>query len=208
MASQISHIVYADKYLNKYPSNKINRDEFILGTVFPDIRRVAKNIKRSDTHSTLGPIDLNFNGLSSFRAGWEFHLYCDIKREEILNQHNFYSIKGTTDFVCTSSKLLEDRIIYNQYDNWKKLESFFKNPPEINTGINVSHETFKYWYAILAEYISQKPNEEIIKRLILHLPALADKADDIVGSIGELEKNKEAIKILERVGEELVIGNQ
>jgi len=44
---------------------------------------ITENIKRSDTHSVFSPIDLNFSGLSSFQAGWKFHLYCDIKREEI-----------------------------------------------------------------------------------------------------------------------------
>jgi len=199
MASQISHIVYARKYLDKYPSDKINEDEFILGTVFPDIRYISKNIKRSDTHFAFSPIDLNFSGLTSFQAGWEFHLYCDIKREEILNKYNFYSIGGAADFAAISSKLLEDKIIYNQYGNWEKLVEFFKNPPEIDTGINISQGTFKFWYAILAEYISQKPGSQSTKKLALHLPALADKADDIVRSINELEKNKKVVNILGKV---------
>ena len=204
MASQISHIVYAKKYLDKHPSNKINGNEFILGTVFPDIRRVAENIKRSDTHSVFSSVDLTFSGLSSFQAGWKFHLYCDAKREEILGRHGFYSLDGTADLACIPSKLLEDKIIYSRYNNWKKLADFFRNPPEIDTGINISRETFKLWYAILAEYISQKPDSKIINKFASSLPALANMAEDIVKSIGVLEKNKKVVDILGRVEGEIV----
>lgn len=207
MASQISHIVYAKKYLDKYPSDEINEDEFILGTVFPDIRRIAENIRRSDTHFAFSPIDLNFDSLTSFQAGWKFHLYCDIKREEILNKYNFYSLDGTTDFVCDSSKLLEDRIIYDQYGNWEKLTNFFKNPPKIDTGTNISQETFKLWYAILAEYINKKPNKKIVERLALKLPGSANAASEIARLVDELEKNKKAVSILKKVAGELVTGN-
>ena len=64
MASQIAHIIYAKKYFDSLelanfadlsaeekllmPSGKINKDEFILGCVFPDIRRIDKNIKRRE----------------------------------------------------------------------------------------------------------------------------------------------------------------
>ena len=95
MAAPISHIVYAKRYFEKNPST-INKDEFILGCLFPDIRRVSENIKRKDTHipeeilenvtsiKKRNSIDLDFTGLTSFQAGWKFHLYCDMKREEIL----------------------------------------------------------------------------------------------------------------------------
>lgn len=217
MASQISHIVYAKKYLDKYSSDKINEDKFILGTVFPDIRYITENIKRNDTHSVFSPINLNFNKLTPFQAGWKFHLYCDIKREEILSRYNFYSLDGTDDFACASSKLLEDRIIYNRYNNWKELTDLFKNPPEINTEIAPylpaeisarADRAFKLWYATLAEYISQKPDSQSTKKLALRLPALADKSDDIIRSIDKLEKNKEAVGILEKVIEELVASSQ
>ena len=204
MASQISHIVYAKRYLDKCSSSKINEDEFILGTVFPDIRRVAENIKRSDTHSAFSPINLDSNGLTSFQSGWKFHLYCDIRRERILSKYSFYSIDGTIDFACSSSKLLEDRIIYDQYDDWKKLADIFKNPPKIDTGINIPRETFKLWYAILAEYISERPNRKTIKRLALKLPPLASMADEIAKSVDKLEKNEKAVNLLRRVVKEIV----
>ena len=88
MASQIAHIVYAKKYFEKYPST-INKDEFILGCVFPDMRRIDGNIKRKDTHRHYDPLDLDFSGMTAFEAGWKFHLYCDMKREEILNKYDF-----------------------------------------------------------------------------------------------------------------------
>lgn len=118
MASQIAHIVYAQKYLDQLevngrnernrPPEKFDWDEFLLGAVFPDIRRIDANIKRRDTHLRFDPLDLDFSGLTSFEAGWKFHLYCDMRREEILNGYKFYSLKHAADFYGLSAKLLED----------------------------------------------------------------------------------------------------
>ncbi len=205
MASQISHIVYADKYLNKKNSSKINRNNFILGTVFPDIRRMAKGMSRRDTHSSFNVINLNFNDLTSFKAGWKFHLYCDIKREEILRKYNFYSLEGTTDFACAPSKLLEDKIIYEQYGNdWGELVYFFRNPSEIKLEIKISYDMYKLWYAVLADYINRKPDENSMQAFLLNLPSIADKADDIIKVTGDLEKNQKAVNILKEVAQKII----
>lgn len=203
MASQISHIVYAQKYFEKYPST-INKDEFISGCVFPDMRRIDGNIKRKDTHRHYDPLDLDFKGLSAFEAGWKFHLYCDMKREEILNKYAFYSLPETESFWHISAKILEDELVYDKNNNWEKLVHYFNNVPFIKTGMNVSQETFSLWYAILAKYIERKPDSKAMRIFLSKQPALAEKADDIVQSIDALRKNNKVTDILAKVAEEIV----
>lgn len=216
MASQISHIIYAKKYFeaiengtlpggagDKLPVN-FNRDEFLLGAVFPDIRRVDPNIKRRDTHMILEKLDLDFAYLDSFHAGWKFHLYCDMKREEILNRYNFYALEHTEDFYNNPAKKLEDELIYDEYNNWEKIANYFNDPPMVETGINVPRETFEFWYALLAGYISQKPNSRTIGAFILKQANVAERAKGIVEVVDKLRQNAKVVEILKKVKNEIV----
>lgn len=221
MASQIAHIIYAQKYFDALetgklekklsvedklnsPLGKLDRDEFLLGCIFPDIRRIDESIKRKDTHLKFEPLDLNFNHLNSFQAGWKFHLFCDMKREDILNKYNFYSLPGTVDFVSQPAKMLEDELFYDDYNNWEKLYNYFNHPPFINTGLNINQESFYLWYAIVAKYLEKKPDEKSIRIFLSKQPSVAPKIDGIIDLISKLKKNKKIIELLEKVREKIV----
>jgi len=203
MAAPISHIIYAKKYFDKYPST-INKDEFILGCSFPDIRRIDDGVQREVTHLKFDPLDLNFDNLTAFQAGWKFHLYCDMKREEILNKYNFYELSDTEGTGRLSAKFLEDEIIYDANNNWEKLVHYFNNAPPTKNGIGVSWETFALWYAILAKYIEKKPDNKAIRVVIAKQLSLAKKTDAIIGYIDKLRENKKVIELLRKVTEEIV----
>lgn len=204
MASQVAHIVYAKKYFEKYDLLPEEKDSFILGATFPDIRRIDGNIKRKDTHLHFYPIDLNFENLTPFEAGWKFHLYCDMRREEILNSYNFYSLKYTDEFCGQAAKMLEDELIYDQYNNWEKLANYFNDAPFVSNGIDVFKETFELWYSILSNYIDEKPSSDSIKTFLLKQPGLAPATNDIVETVDKLRKNDKVIEVLKKVSEEII----
>lgn len=202
MASQIAHIIYAKKYFEKYPSAEIKKDLFFLGSVFPDVRRVDSTIKRKDTHLRFAPLDLNFQGLDSFQAGWKFHLYCDMRRDEILRNAKFYSkISSQSDLP---PKILEDELAYGEYNNWEKLSALLNNPPEIKFDIHVPIESLHLWYAIVANYFKQKPNEKSARAFLVKQPSLVKKVDEIMKAVSEIRANREAVEILENIKNEIV----
>jgi len=204
MASQVAHIVYAKKYLEKFPSNEIDRDEFLLGCVFPDIRRVAENLTRSDTHMAFEPINLNFTGLNSFQAGWKFHLYCDMRREEILNRHKFYDIAGGNGRSWQANKMLEDELLYDVYNNWEKLVHYFNNAPLVKLPTGLSEQSFAFWYAMVARYIQEKPNNKSMQLFIGKQAMFQKDSAVIIEKVEALRKNKQAVEILKKVVEEIV----
>ena len=220
MASQVAHIIYAKKYFDSFElekiddlsnadklitlGGKINRDEFMLGCVFPDIRRIDNSIKRKDTHLRFNPLDLDFSGLDSFQAGWKFHLYTDMRREEILNKHVFYSLKHTTDFYNLPAKVLEDELVYESYNNWEKISHFFNNPPEIKTDFKIEPESFRLWYAVVAKYFEKKPGEKSMRIFLSKQPALSGYVETVMESIAKLRENEKVIKILKKVKEEII----
>jgi len=221
MASQISHIVYAKKYFDSLelanfddltaeekllmPNGKIKKDEFILGCVFPDIRRVDKTIKRRDTHLKFAPLDLNFSGLTSFEAGWKFHLYCDMRREEILNKYNFYSSNEKSYMRGWAAKLLEDELIYDEYNNWEKIGNYFNNPPYENIKLDVTQETFRLWYAIVAKYIENKPNDKVMSIFLIKQLAFPDEVEKVTSAVKELRKDEKVVEILKKVKDEIIL---
>ncbi|MFH0969808.1 MAG: hypothetical protein V1804_04850 [Patescibacteria group bacterium] len=204
MASQVAHIIYAKKYFEKSDFLSEEKDEFILGCTFPDIRRIDGNIKRKDTHLRFYPLDLNLENLTPFEAGWKFHLYCDMRREEILNSYDFYSLKYTNEFWNHPAKMFEDELLYEKYDNWEKLANYFNDVPIISNGINVPQGTFELWYSILASYIKQKLNNNSISTFLSKQPGIAPIANDIIKIVDKLRKNDKVIEILGKVSEEII----
>jgi hypothetical protein len=204
MASQVAHIVYAKKYLEKHPLPNGDKDLFILGCVFPDIRRVAEGLSRKDTHMAFEPIDLNFEGLTPFQAGWKFHLYCDMRREEIMKGYGFYKLTSDNGKFWQSSKMLEDELLYDVYNNWEKLVHYFNHPPEVDLPDGVSVESYELWYAMVARYISEKPDNKSMQLFIGKQAMFQKDVSVIIEKVDELRKNKEALEILKKVVEEIV----
>jgi hypothetical protein len=174
-----------------------------LGTLFPDIRRVAEGLTRRDTHGYFERIDLDFAGLDPFLAGWKFHLWCDMRREEILNSYNFYFLRGA-DALDPTAKLVEDELIYDKYKNWEKLRYILNHPPLIHTPLAVSQETIERWYAILAKYFEKKPNDKTMKIFLSKQSSLKDEVEEIIDGVRKLRENQKAVEILKKVCEEII----
>lgn len=201
MASEVAHVIYAQKYLEKNPRK--GSEFFILGTLFPDMRRVAERLARKDTHMYFENIDLNFEGMDLFDAGWKFHAWCDMRREEILNKYDFYSLRGA-DAIDPTAKLVEDELVYDQYKNWEKLRYILNNPPKIHTTLDVSQETIEHWYAILAKYFQKKPDDKTMKIFISKQSSLKSEVAEIIDGVRKLRENQKAVEILKKVCEEII----
>lgn len=205
MASQVAHIIYAQKYFEKNPAPAKYREEFFLGATFPDIRRIDDSIRRKDTHNSLGNINLDFERLSPFEAGWKFHLFCDMRRNEIMleKKDSFFDSKDLLVWN-EAGKILEDKIIYPEFSNWEKLVNYFNNPPFQESGLFVTPETFKFWYAILAKYFEKRSDEKSIRAFMSKQDRDKDSIDKIIEKITTLEKSKKFLEILESIKEEIV----
>jgi hypothetical protein len=208
VASQVAHIIYANEYLKKNSSARIDRGSFFLGCTFPDIRRIEPKIKRNETHPILEDLNLEIRYLESFQAGWKYHLYCDMRREEILNDSGFYKISGTAELWGLPNKMLEDEVVYDFFKDWDAIVGYFNNAPVVETNIGVSRETFRVWYAMLAKYFENKPDSDSIRIFIKKQPKLKSMADDIVSHVDKLIKNDKVVETLRGVKDGIVTGNQ
>lgn len=197
MAFLVSHVVYTDRFLKKNPGVG-NGQEFLLGVLFPDIQKVS-NVTREQTHNKFRELDLKFEGLSSFEAGWKFHVWCDLRRNEIIRDCGFVDIIKSKKYNYFSYFLLEDQIIWEKYGNWETLSLFLRNAPFRDLFEELSNEDWTFWYEAVADFISEKPNKNSIAKILRKTPNLAGKVEKITAEIEELEKDKKMVEFLKGI---------
>ncbi len=197
MASVISHIVYADRFLKNNPIIK-DTQKFMLGVSFPDIRRIS-NVSRAQTHNNFDELDLRFEGMSAFDAGWKFHVWCDLRRAELLRDEGFFDIDIVKDSYYFSSYLLEDELVWGRYKNWETLDNYFRNAAFIDRFKELSESDWNFWFGVLAEYMKEKPNKETSLRYIKKNPSFSGKSQNILDEVELLRADKEVAAALESV---------
>jgi hypothetical protein len=145
MAGPIAHIVLALSILPKnLPEAGVR--EFVLGSTFPDIRYISKNITREDTHFnniTLQEIKQKIQDKKFFEAGVLFHSLVDELRDWYMNKKSVYKIMPRTENAVRAIKFLEDNILY------KKLNNLCLNNLEIKN----KNQVIKYFDTVLDQEV-------------------------------------------------------
>ncbi len=128
-----------------------------------------------------------------------------MRREEVLNLARFYGTEGTADCDGLAAKLLEDELVYDQYPKWKELAGYLNKVPQIETGINVSRETFELWYAMIAKYVEQKPDNLTRSAFVAKQPSLTDRCAEIIVAVNKIRKSVSVVKLLTEVPERMIV---
>ncbi|MEX0849326.1 MAG: hypothetical protein WD055_03790 [Candidatus Dependentiae bacterium] len=159
-AAPVTHIVLALSVLHLLPPT-IDKQAFIVGTSFPDIRYLAK-LDRKLTH--IEPVTWNdiIKEKSSFRAGMLFHNLVD----NIRMQHFepcFYQRKTSHSeiykiFFPLVMKTAEDNALYQKIDSWKEISSYFNTVYQEEKDFGIDKQIIKEWHTILQNYLKEKPN--------------------------------------------------
>jgi len=176
MATPITHIVLTNKVFNEKFKDKKKRD-FFVGTVFPDIRYLAK-IERRFTHS------LDFKETNSFKAGIKFHYLIDNVWNEFVRLDN----------NITSFKFLEDELLYEKINDWKEYIGYFDKVFSDELLFNISKEKTKEWHNILQEYFSKKPDDSTRENFIKNLEFPKERINQINRNVNLLKKDKKIIQ--------------
>lgn len=188
MASIVSHIVYADEYLKRHPK-LAQTQEFMLGVCFPDIRRVS-NVPRAKTHNKFKELDLDFEGLSAFEAGWKFHVWCDLRREELLVEKKFFDNDLIRDCYYFSPYLAEDRLVWGEYNNWETLKNYFMGVGYRDVFEELTEGDWMFWYHLLAEYVAELPERRTMRNLIRNIPSFVSRTELVLDEIDQVLENK------------------
>lgn len=152
MAAPVGHIICALALINSGKINIPDKDAFLVGTSFPDIRYIT-NIERSITHK-FDSSDLNyvFNTDSSFEMGRRFHVFVDQKREKYMKEHKVYKFIKPNLPKTHTLKIVEDHILYPRLLAFDAHQVFYKiYDEELKYGL--SKEEIRKWHDILETYL-------------------------------------------------------
>jgi hypothetical protein len=195
MAAPATHIVLADTLIPKYFPN-VDRDAFIVGTSFPDIRYLGV-IEREKTHIFAGGIN-SISQTNSFDAGVNFHVLVDRVRSEYMKKNNVYDLLPQSRFIKQALRMYEDQVLCSEIGEWQEVVKYFDSvyPEEMRYGID--EEKIKNWHQLIVEYLSEQPaQKETMRTFITSLTLPVVAADEIVELVQQIDKAGRVRKYVE-----------
>jgi hypothetical protein len=196
MAAPITHIVLTDKIFSQLFSN-FDKNEFLIGTSFPDIRYLTNSIDRDTTH--FNGTNLNLKSLdtdNSFIAGAQFHVIVDEVREHYIVNNNLYNLVPESKYLTQYIKFLEDELLYEKINKWQDISQSLNNIPYDNIPFQLDKVYIDKWYSALREYFAFSPTPESRERFITQIGFSKQDAFLINKLISEVKQNEEVKKII------------
>ncbi len=194
MASQITHIVYGKKIFDRHQN--LNWHDFVLGTVFPDIRYLAK-LDRDSTH-VYGTSEINIPTDNSFQSGVYTHCFIDERRNHILKSLGMYELIPHDYLNLTAIKMVEDSITFPLFDDWGKIITILDDIVVEQKKIGVSTKNIHEWQTGLQRYIRSHPCENSWEKALVDILPYAT-AKQIAIQATKLQQSKQICDILKEV---------
>lgn len=155
MAAPVGHIVCALALLNTGAHDITDKNAFIAGTSFPDIRYISP-VKRSITHKFLGHnLSYVFNAKTPFEAGRRFHVFVDMAREQHMRENNAYRFVKSGPLKTQMLKLIEDHILFDRLKGKLNEKEIFSHIYDEEKAFLVPHEDLLMWHSLLQTYLDQ-----------------------------------------------------
>jgi hypothetical protein len=157
-AAPATHVVFAEMWLNAHEIyDPASRSEFIVGTLFPDIRYLG-TIDRDETHETKITPDKIRKADTFFRGGMRLHVFVDVQREKFISKYRVNShLKAIPkDLRVLFLKVLEDEILWNDCE-WQTITEMLQviYPEQL---LYVEEDIAQEWHQKMSLSLSQKPS--------------------------------------------------
>ena len=192
MPAPISHIVLAEKIFEKYFAG-MNREKFLLGTSFPDIRRMG-NIERGKTHLD----KICFEDLrdeNPFMAGYKFHSLVDKTMDNYREVTELYPLFSSLGYQDASMKVFADIVLYDRVKGWEEIIKIFEKIADEELQFGVEKEVVRRWHEKLMKYFAQKP--ENVERISKLISEPIEVSEEIYRTINEVSDREKAVKLIE-----------
>ena len=168
MAAPIAHIVCGLAFLASPYCPIQDKQAFIVGTSFPDIRYIG-HLHREQTHWPDITITDVIEEPNPFLAGMKFHSWVDETREQFVLDHALYDHFSNSPFRPTILKFFEDTQLYNKV-NWTEIIPYFDTIQKEELTFGVPLETITQWHKMLQAYFSLPPTVESIQNTLAQNP--------------------------------------
>jgi len=159
MAGPVSHIICALTVLNSGNIQIQDKQAFILGTSFPDIRYMGV-ISRDQTHKKEVTWHDVQHASSDFEAGMLLHALLDQVREAYVVEQGAYDHIPNTRFKAHCLKFFEDITMWDTAKSaeWQTIISYFDTVHPAEKQFGIPEETILQWHNFIQDYIRAMPN--------------------------------------------------
>ncbi len=171
MAAPVAHIFCALALLNSGKLKVDDKQAFILGTSFPDIRYLDV-IERAETHKKNVTWDDVVNAPSSFEAGMLLHALLDHVRENYVEIHHLYDQLPNNPYRTHVLKFFEDILLYDYVTEWPHIITYFDTIAQEEKKYGIAMPYLRIWHKLLQQYISQHPSAKQIAGFLKHRSAV------------------------------------
>jgi hypothetical protein len=177
-AGPILHAFLAEKWVGKCEKyNDQQKEDFLLGTLFPDIRYLGV-ISREETHETAVTLNELIQEKSAFIKGKKFHSFVDLMRANFAEKWDIHTeIKDIPrEQRGMFLKLIEDEILYSK-QAWNSICKSLTDIHEEEKNYNIAEEDLSQWHALLSFYFSFPPSrilQQLSKRKMGYLTIPAE----------------------------------
>lgn len=177
-AGPITHVALGEKWLKHVAPDytEEQRKEFLLGTVFPDIRYLGV-IKREKTHTKGVTLEAIRKANSPFQQGMLFHSFVDEFREKWVKEKG--AEKKLTDIAPNQQriflKIIEDQILYSEY-SWNTFRQYLMTVPNEEKEYGIQDKALNEWHAGLTLYFTASPELLLVQIGLLEKDIMTIKA--------------------------------
>ena len=166
MAGPVGHIVCALALINSTHLKINDKNAFFAGSVFPDIRYVAKNNERSTTHRIPdNSIEFVFKQENSFKMGQYLHIWLDKEREEYMKKHKAYELLETKKYKTQILKIIEDSLLFDQLKNKINSQEIFDQIYTEEFNYNITTTELETWNKIQKNYLNTEYNSSFFRHI-------------------------------------------
>lgn len=156
MAGEIAHIVYAARLLTVL-KDRISNGSYWVGTVFPDIYRIAP-LHRYPTH----PQKVHLAALvgnDDFLTGMRVHSWIDETREHYMKEHRVYERLPWHPLLPFALELFEDEMLYSSFEDWGIVRRALATIHHDETKIIHEEKIVQGWHTMLENYFRTAPSD-------------------------------------------------
>ncbi len=195
-AGPVVHALCAELYFKhvKPTYTPAERDAFMRGTLFPDIRYIG-HISREKTHAKDVTLDQVKNASSPFHAGMLFHAYVDEQREIIARHDKIYEhLSEIPKRKALFLKMIEDELCYHLLDRAQIRHALIRyDAEEQDYGVNFIKRIA--WHRVQRSYFKQSPLMLLENKVASHKGYFSIPYDELAQALPLFKKYQEDDKV-------------
>lgn len=192
-AAPIFHVVVAEKWLEVMEDyDEEQKQAFMLGTLFPDIRHLGK-VSREITHEEGVTLEKIKETDDPFLKGLRLHNFVDIVRDEFLGSKDVQEkVDQFPGDSCLYLKILEDAILYARaVDGLGYIADYLESIDPKELSYNIPKEIVEEWHRFHQIYFLKGPYVLFAKIEKYHIPFGPIPLPSVLGSNAVMEAYRE-----------------